>query len=185
MAGVFLACCRVVQPSPLSECLFIVDAIRYRPGEAVRWLESGAQAMRKSAARKGKGIVRREGHRSLGKDIKEAAGAIYDMGRSAFAELAHHQAMASEYVLGEESFEVIRSGSSRTYRYADITGLEQKGDRLMLTLDQGSITIKPHAYIVAGRIRVPVGWVRNGIEVPYAILLDEIAARCGKDVVFR
>lgn len=162
-----------------------MDAVRYRPGEAVRWLESGAQALRKNAVRKGKAIVRREGHRSLGKDIKEAAGAIFDMGRSAFAELAHHQAMASEYVLGGEGFEVIKSGSSRTYRYAEVTGLEQKGDRLMLTFDQGSITIKPYAHIVSGRIRVPVGWVRNGMEVPYAILLDEIAARCGKDIVFR
>lgn len=159
-----------------------MEPIRYRPGEALRWLDVGAKDMRKSAARKGRGIVRREGHRTIGKDIKEAAGALFDMGKSALADLAHRQAMASEYILEDEVFEVSRGGSSKQYRYEEIESIERKGDRVILALDQGSLTIKPHAYIVSGRIKVPVGWVRNGLEVPYEILLDELAARCGKEL---
>ena len=151
----------------------------------MRWLEVGAQDSRKDAARKGKSIIRREGHRSIGKDLKEAAGAIFDMGKSALAEIAHHQAMAGEYVLQDDSFEVVRSGSVKTYKYSDVRALEQKGERLLMSFERGSLTIKPHAYIVSGRIRVPVGWVRNGMEVPYDILLDELSARCGREIEFR
>ena len=163
----------------------LVEPVRYRPGEAVRWLEVGAQDSRKDAARKGKSILRREGHRSIGKDLKEAAGVIFDMGKSALAEIAHHQAMAGEYALHEHSFDLVRAGTVRSYKYEDVRSLEQKGDRLVVSFERGSITIKPHAYIVAGRIKVPVGWVRNGMEVPYDILLDELAARCGKEIEFR
>jgi hypothetical protein len=161
-----------------------VEPIRYRPGEAIRWLQTGADDIRRSAGRKGKSIVRREGHRTIGKDIKQAAGALLDLGKSALADLAHSQAMASEYVLHDTSFEVVKAGSVRSYDYGSVTHIDQKADRLILALGQGSVTIKPHAYIVAGRIKVPVGWVRNGLEVPYEVLLDELAARCGVEISF-
>lgn len=138
----------------------------------------GARDMRRDAARKGRSLVRREGRRTLGADIADTAGAIFDIGRSALAELAHMQARASEYVLGEHGFTVKRAGSEATYRYSDVKAIETKGDRMKLILENGSVTVKPHAYIVSGRVRVPVGWSRNGIEVAYDILLDELSARC-------
>lgn len=159
-----------------------MEPIRYRPGEAIRWLEIGAEDIRKSAKRQGQSIVRREGGRTFGRDIRDAAGAIFDLGKSALADLVHRQAQASEVVLNEEAFTVGNPTSSKTVRYADVVDMKLKGERLSIQLKQGTVTIKPYAYIVSGRIKVPVGWSRNGLEVPYEVLIDELSARCGVHV---
>lgn len=159
-----------------------MEVIRYKPGEAVRWLESGAKDMLRDAKRKGREIINRQGERNIGKELARAAGAVMDVGKSALAELRHRQAEATEFVLGEGSFEVLRPGSLRTVTYDSVQGITKDGDKYTLAMEHGSVTIKPHAYIVAGRIRVPVGWSRNGLEVPYEVLLDELAARCRVNV---
>ena len=155
-----------------------MEPIRYRPGEAIRWLEIGAEDIRKSAKRQSKSLVRREGERTIGKDIREAAGAIFDFGKSALAEVIHRQAEASEVVLMGDSFSVGNAASNKTVRYADVRGMRRNGDKVTVILERGSVTLKPYAYIVSGRIRVPVGWSRNGMEVPYDVLVDELSARC-------
>lgn len=144
----------------------------------MRWLEIGAKDIRRSAARQGSSLVRREGERSIGKDFMQAAGALVDMGKSALAEMAHKQAAANEYVLHDDSFDVVSSSRIKTVRYDEVVAMKIKNDKATLVLDQGSVNIKPHAHIVSGRVRVPVGWSRNGLEVPYETLLDELAARC-------
>jgi hypothetical protein len=156
-----------------------MELVRYRPGEAMRWLKTGAQTERRSAARKGRSLVRREGHRTVGRDLGEAASALIDMGKSAWADLVALQAEASEYVFHDDAFEIVKSTGVRRIPYSDVTSLTMDGDRLIVELTKGSVTIKPHAYIVAGRVRVPIGWSRNGLEVPYELMLDELSARCG------
>lgn len=155
-----------------------MEPIRYRPGEAIRWLEIGAEDIRKSAKRQSKSLVRREGERTIGKDIREAAGAIFDFGKSALAEVIHRQAEASEVVLMEDSFSIGNAASAKTVPYAEVRGMRRNGDKVTVILERGSVTLKPYAYIVSGRIRVPVGWSRNGLEVPYDVLVDELSARC-------
>lgn len=160
-----------------------MEDVRYQPGEAVRWLQVGAADRRRQAQRQGTSVWRREGERSFGRDLKEIAGALTELGRSAMAEIAHRQALAAEYVLHKEEFEAVESGKVRTVRYDSILGIRVKGDRASLIFEQGSLVIKPHAYVVAGRTKVPVGWRRNGLEVPYELLIDELAARCGREIV--
>ena len=162
-------------------CTF-VELVRYKPGEAIRWLEMGAQDLKKSARRKGKSIVRREGERSIGRDISQAAGVLMGMGKGALADLIHHQAESSEYVLHDDRFEVVTPGRIKSVKYSQVRSIRMKNEKATLVLDQGSVTIKPHAYVVAGRIKVPIGWARNGMEVPYEVLLDELAARCDVDI---
>jgi hypothetical protein len=161
-----------------------VDIVRYRPGEAIRWLETGAQEVRNTAKRQGKSLVRREGERSIGKDIRDAAGVLVNMGKSALAEIKHRQATASEYVLHDDRLEIISPGKVRTISYDSVRSIKQRGDRATLILDQGSESIKPHAYIVSGRLRVPIGWSRNGLEVPFEVLLDELSARCDVEIEY-
>jgi hypothetical protein len=160
-----------------------MELIRYKPGEAVRWLESGAKDMLRSAKKKGQSIIRPEGERSIKSDLAHAAGAVMDVGKSALAELRHRQAEATEFLLGEASVEVLRPGSVRTVTYDSIQRIERSGDRYTLLSERGNVVIKPHAYIVAGRIKVPVGWSRNDMEVPFEVLLDELAARCKVTIV--
>jgi len=163
-----------------------MEPVRYRPGEAIRWLESGADAARSSAKEKGKLLSESSPEGSafkrVGKGIKTAAGAAMDMGRGAWADLLARRAEASEFVFLHDQLDVVNGNSIRAIPYASIRAMKQKGDRCAVTLESGSLTIKPYAYVVAGKLKVPIGWTRNGIEVPFELLVEELSARCKIDV---
>lgn len=161
-----------------------MELVRYRPGEAIRWLQTGAENMRKAAGQRGKGLVTQSGaeQKGIGENVRTAAGALFDFGKSAYAEVVHKQAETVEYVLQDEHFDVVRGASINTVPYSRIKKISLGGDRVKIFLDKGTMTIKPVAHILAGRLKVPVGWVRNGIEVPFDLLPDELAARCGLDL---
>ena len=156
--------------------------MRYRPGEAIRWLELGAKDLRKSAGRQGKSLISREGERNFPKDLRQAAGVLADLGKGAFIDLMHRQAEASEYILHDDRFEISSPARIRSIGYDEVTDIRMRGDRATFVLKQGSITIKPHAHIVSGRVKVPIGFARNGIEVPFETLIDELSARCGVEI---
>jgi hypothetical protein len=144
-----------------------MELIRYKPGEAVRWLDSGAKDMLARAKKKGEGVLNRDLQRQMKQDLADVAGAVIDVGKGAMAELLHRQAQATEYVLSEDRFEILRPGSVKSVRYDTVVGISRRGDAIDIDLDSGAITVK-----------VPVGWDRNGIEVAYDVLADELAARC-------
>jgi hypothetical protein len=159
-----------------------VEVVRYRPGEAIRWLQTGAENIRRGARAKGKSVV--EGDtRTFGESLKTAAGAAIDFTKGAYADLKHRQAEASEYVMLDGHFDVVNGTSIKAINYDRVEKITLNGDRATLFLDKGTLTIKPFAYIVAGRAKVPVGWTRNGIEVPYELLLEELAAHCNLDII--
>lgn len=164
-----------------------MEPIRYKPGEAIRWLETAAQSYRKSANKKGKDAVDpgrdRSDFKKVGANVADAAGAIFDYGRGAWADMLHRQAEASEYVLQESHFDVVKGGSIKSVEYARVKEITLKNDSITLILDKGNVGIKPYAFIVSGRVKVPVGWSRNGMEVPYELLIEELAARCGVNLV--
>lgn len=158
-----------------------MEPIRYKPGEAIRWLETGADANRKSAKQKGKEVFASGIPASI--KLGQGIGALFDLGRGAWADVLHKQAEASEYVLQEDRFDVVSGNSIKTVPYSEVKKISIKGEKAIVTLQRGStLSIKPYAHITAGRIRVPVGWMRNGMEVPYDLLIDELSARCGVEV---
>lgn len=159
-----------------------MDLVRYKPGEAIRWLQTGAEKNRKDAKSMTRSLVIPEDSRALGENLKSAAGALMAASKGALADILHQQAEASEFVLSSEALEAIRSTSTKTLRYRDIKSISTSGDRYIVRTEKSSLTIKPYAFVVAGRLKVPVGWLRNGIEVPFELLIDELAARCGLDV---
>jgi len=108
-----------------------------------------------------------------------AAGAIADFGKSAIADLIHRQAQATEYIFRDDEFDVVSSSRTQTISYKQIISIRMKGDKATVVMERGSLTIKPEAYIVSGTIKVPIGWRRNEIEVPYEMLIDELAAHAG------
>lgn len=160
------------------------ELVRYRPGQAVRWLQTGADTIRKGASARGKSIVGQTGsdQRPLTENVRVAAGAIFDFGRSAYADMLHSQAQAQEFILLDDRVDIVRGSNVKTIPYALIKAIELKGDKATLTLERGFVHIRPFAHILSGRLKVPVGWSRNGIEVPYELLIDELAARCGLDI---
>ncbi len=161
-----------------------MELVRYKAGEAIRWLQTGAENSRKDARVKGRSVVKQEGvdQRSFGQNVKTAAGALIDLGKSAYTDLLHDQAQASEYVLQEHSFDVVKGSSIKTIPYERVKKIELEGDKSIIILDKGTMVVKPFAHIVAGRVKVPIGWSRNGIEVPYELLMVELAARCKVEI---
>jgi len=160
-----------------------MELVRYRPGEAIRWIQVGADNMRKAAKTRGKSVVGQTGtdQRNFGENVKTAAGAIFEFGKSAYADVLHRQAEASEYVLDDDHFDIVSGGSLRSVSYDRVKQVQVAPDRAKLVLDKGHIMINPVAFIVAGRVKVPIGWTRNGIEVPFELLLQELSARCNLD----
>jgi hypothetical protein len=158
-----------------------MEPIRYKPGEAIRWLETGASANRKSARQKGREVFYSD--IPAGAKLGQGVGALIDLGKGAWTDILHKQADASEYVLQEDRFDVVSGNSIKTVPYAEIKKISLKNEKATITLDRGStIVIKPYAHITASRIRVPVGWLRNGMEVPYDLLIEELSARCSVEV---
>ena len=161
-----------------------MELVRYKPGEAIRWLETGADNIRKGAQVRGMNLLKQGGadSKTFAENMKTAAGALFDFGRGTYADMKYRQAEDGEYVFQENQFDIVDGGNLKTISYDRVIAIHLKADRAVLTLDKGIVTIKPFAYIVSGRIKVPVGWVRNGIEVPYELLLLELAARCGVEM---
>ncbi|MEA2552344.1 MAG: hypothetical protein QOJ65_520 [Fimbriimonadaceae bacterium] len=162
-----------------------MEPIRYKTGEAIRWLKTGAQAIRKEAREKGRQVVQSgapKDVRDVGGRVAAAAGAVMDFGKSAWADLKHSELEHTEYVLTDEGFDIVKGSSIKSVPYERVEKIQRSRDRVTITLDRGSILIKPHAFIVAGGIKVPVGWTRNGMEVPYDLLLEELSARCGVNI---
>lgn len=159
------------------------DIIRYRPPDILHWLELGARDLREDGIRHGRNLLRREGERTIGKDVAQAAQAIYDLGKGTVAEVMHRSAQGTEYALSQNDLVVKDAARTRTIPFASIRRIEwRSGDKVVLVLEQGSLTIKPAAHLVAGAIKVPIGWSRNGMDVPYDLLIDEIAARAGRSI---
>ena len=137
--------------------------------------------MRKNAKRQGSRVLNRA-HRDMGSDLKDMAGAMFGYGKSALADLLHRQLEASEYVLHPDRLEILSPTGAKYVPYDQIQEIRVKGDRFVLMLGNGKVTIKPHAYILSGTLKVPVGWQRNGMEVAYEMLLDELSARAGVNI---
>lgn len=161
-----------------------METVRYRPGDALRWLQTGADNIRKAAGDRGRSVIRQTGtdQKKFGENLKTAAGALVDYGRSAYAEVLHRQAEATEYVLLADRLDLVKGSKIESIPWESIKGVRLDGDRALLVLEKGQVTLKPFAHLVAGRVKVPVGWTRNGMEVPYELLIEEIAARARREI---
>ena len=155
-----------------------MEIVRYRPGEAIRWIRTGAADMRKQAKR----LIDKASESDVKGGLKSAAGALFGFGKSAVAELVSRQLEASEYVLHEDRLEVIGTAGTRYYPYDSFVEMRLKGDRCSVVTTKGKFVIKPHAYVVSGTLKVPVGWMRNDMEVAFEMLLDELSARAGVNI---
>lgn len=163
-----------------------MEPVRYRPGEALRWLEQGAAYARSSARDKGKQVGKSDPLdgtlKTVGKGLKNAAGAVVDLSRGALTELLLTKAKGIEYVLLDSQLDIVQGKTIQSIAYADIREIRAKGDHYAITTESTTVTIKPYAYIVAGKIRVPIGWDRNGFEVGFEMFAEELAGRCGLEV---
>lgn len=158
--------------------------MRYKPGEAIRWLQTEAGRLKSDAKASGRAAAEPSSvdMHGITETVKNAASAVFNLGRSAYAEMAHLRANASEFVLLEDRMDIVAGTSIKAIPYSSVKKITLKGDKASLILDKGTYVIKPFAYVVAGPLKVPIGWERNGLETPYLLIIEELAARCNKEV---
>ena len=155
--------------------------VTYRPADVLHWFGVGSSQARQKARQKGQAALNRN---DIVKSIKDVAGAASELGRGTMNDLVQRKAEDTAYQLSDDALDVLSTTIRKRIPYADVTELHAKqNDRFELIHKGGSLTIKPIAHLLAGRMRVPVGWLRNGMEVPYALLIEELAARCGVEII--
>lgn len=155
----------------------------YRPAEVLHWLGYGSEEVKDRASKRGQQALRDAGDRRFFDGVKGAAGAVLDLGRTAYVDLLRKKMTQEEYVLEDDHFIAAGLTSRRRFLYGDVRTIKAMGgDRFVVEGDDFKVTIRPIAHLVSGRYRVPIGWVRNGMEVPYGMLVDELAARCEVEV---
>lgn len=155
-----------------------MELARYRPDPAVRWLQIDAEQTKAAAGERGRQAFARKGE--FRKNVRDAAAAAVKFGQSVITENRFDQLDGSEYVLQTEHLDVVRGHTIRTIRYTEIHRVVMGKEAATLIMEAGDFVIRPLAHLSSGRVRVPIGWQRNGIDVPFEILVEEIAARAGK-----
>lgn len=158
-----------------------MPVVSYRPADVLHWFGVKSSEAKLRARKKSKAAL---AGTDLLQGIKDMAGAATDFGRGAVTDLVQRQAEETTYSLADDAFEVVNIASRKRVAYSDVTQISAKAhDRFEVTHKNGRIVVRPIAHLVAGRMRVPVGWTRNGMEVPYALLIEELSARAGVEIV--
>ena len=101
-----------------------MEIVRYRPGEALRWLLTEAEALHKEARDQGRSAV---APGDLKHRVGQAAAAAATMGKGTYTRLLHERAQAWEYVLQEDRLDVVQPGKIKTIPYASIRSIRMRG----------------------------------------------------------
>ncbi len=144
---------------------------RYRPADVLRWLEMGSQTVRQTPLKPAGPDVTKAIFEIVGKVVREGKGAI--------AGIAGKQLEGLEFVL--EDLALV--AGNRRIPYSEIRSVEhEKGTIFHIHATGSPLTIKPYAWLEVAGHRVPIGWLRDGMEVPFELLAEEIAARAGLEI---
>lgn len=158
-----------------------METVRYKAPEITLWLQVASRGARKAKITSKESTV--SGPDEISATLRRAAGAIVGFGRERLSELKQKQTEATEYTLEQDRLEARTLGRAKSLTYKDVVQIERKGgDRVVFRTADSSLTIAPVAHLVVGRVKAPIGWLRNGIEVPFETLIEEIAARSGKQI---
>ena len=154
--------------------------VRYRPADLLRWLELGAESLRTA------GDMKDSPESDIRRAVLHAAGKVFHFGKSAVAEVSRKALAQLEYRLYDDHFEAATATSVKSISYADVKGIEAgKRGAFKVVSSGGNVTIKPYAWLLAAGVKMPVGWERNGMEVPFELLIEELAARTKAPVKVR
>lgn len=158
--------------------------VTYLPADIVRWLGTNARQKRRTAVQRALAVPHNAMEKGLVPGLKDAADAAIGLGRQAMGDLSAAQAGETGFMLYDEGFEALGLMSRSKVNYRDVSRIIKKsGDKYWVEHPGGHLTVKPVAHLVAGTHRVAIGWVRNGMEVDYETLIEELCARTGKEVV--
>ena len=160
-----------------------MPTVTYRPPDVLHWFGTGSHEALASAKKKARALAKPAPEATVKETILKAASLAMDFGRGAGADMVNRNAAETVYKLSDDRFSVRGPLSQQSIEYTAITAIRAEGkDRFSVDYDGGTLTVRPIAHLVSGRVRVPVGWMRNDIEVPYTMLLEELSAHCGLEI---
>ena len=145
--------------------------IVHKPADILRWLKLGAETLRSGMEPK---VSEAPGFK---KAVVEAFGKALDYGKGAVADISSRGIEKIEYRLYDDRFELSGPGASKTVQYRDVKRIDASGRGFKFTTSSGSVSIRPYAWLTVSGVKVPIGWERNGMEVPFELLAEELAAR--------
>lgn len=155
-----------------------MSPIYYKPADALHWLEPALRA-----TKEGRKKAKAKEEKKLTDTLRQGFASAMEFGSDALTDLRHRRMDEVLYLLNEDSFEAITLSTHKKVGFDKVKAVVAGDkDRYRVDYEGGSLTIKPLAHLVSGRARVPIGWKRNGIEVPYTLLAEELAARCGVEI---
>jgi hypothetical protein len=161
-----------------------MGVVTYRPVDIIRWLGQSRKKDRKAAVGRALSVPQVAVDKGLVKGIQNAAESAFGLGKQAFKDLDSSKAEELSYTLFEEGFEVVGLMKRVKVDYTDISSIVSRGsDKYRVFYSGGHVSVRPVAHLVAGSLKVPIGWLRNGMEVEYDTLIQELAARAGRDIV--
>ena len=113
--------------------------MRYKPGEAIKWLQTEAGRLKSDAKASGKAAAEPSSvdMQGITETVKNAASAVFNMGRSAYAEMAHLRANASEFVLMDDRMDIVTGTSIKAIPYSNVKKMTLKGDKAQMVLEKG------------------------------------------------
>ncbi|GIV01889.1 MAG: hypothetical protein KatS3mg015_0719 [Fimbriimonadales bacterium] len=157
-----------------------MHVVRYRPADAIQWIEVALQPHASSFD------FRAEGPESVRDAVLSAFGKLLDLSKETTAEVLLRTIRAIEYRLFDDHLEVQNLAGVKRYAYADLKTVElRKRDRFLFRGEGIRFAIRPYATLALTGVRLPLGWQREGLPVPYRLLAEEIALRSSVKVLDR
>lgn len=160
-----------------------MEIIHYRIPDAVKWLQMGTESSQFRTQKSELAESFKESQVKRG--LREVGSRLLHFGKSTYAGFVQKNIENIEYILLSQQVEVHSLGRRRSLRYEDINRIfEGTKDHYTVVTPEDRLVIRPVAYLGAGRVRVPIGWNREGADVPYDLLIKELAAHCKLEIEY-
>jgi hypothetical protein len=148
----------------------VVHPVRYRPLTVGTWLVLGAQSLPEEDLLKARPGMARAVWSAVGKFVGE--------GKLTYAEIIRQHLEKMEYRLYEDRVETTQGARVKAFPYSDLKRCEiPRPYEFRFHSSQGMLVIRPYAWLSVRGLKVPLGWRRDRLEVPYVQLGEEIADR--------
>ena len=153
----------------------MAEVVIYKPADILRWLKLGSEGLRKDS--KLPVIAGEHNAQTIKKAVGSIVGKALDFGKGAVAAAGGWAIDKLEYRMDASRIEIAGTGLPKAVQYADVQAVRAVKRSFQVDAGSASFTIKPYAWLVVSGIKVPLGWERNGMEVPFRLLAEELAAR--------
>ncbi|MBA3725510.1 MAG: hypothetical protein H0W86_03430 [Armatimonadetes bacterium] len=150
----------------------------YKPADILRWLKIGSQSLRSVDLKP----VKRD-EISLKGVVGAALGKALDIGKATVASAGGWAIDRLEYRFHEDRLEMLGAGLPKSILYSEIRSVTSSKRTFQVVYEGGKLTLRPYAWLLVSGVKVPLGWERNGMEVSFELLAEELAARAKLEVL--